>query len=214
MTHIVKLRWVTPDAEKQLIEIAKISNPAKRDEPSPNLIGYLIKHKHWSPFEMVNLCFDVDTTRDIGRQLIRHKSMGVQEFSQRYADVSALGDPVFRECRMQDPTNRQNSVPCEDVELAEWWGYAQAHVWRKAWDHYQLALKQGIAKEVARVLLPEGMTPSNLTFNANLRSALHFCQVRGPHDGAQKEATQVAAGVEAIIREHFPATWEAWCDHA
>ena len=208
----VNLVWITPDAEALLVKIAKVSNPARQDEPSPRLIRYLIDHGHWSPFEMVNLCIEVSTTRDIGRQMLRHWTMRPQEFSQRYADVSALGEPVYREARMQHPKNRQASVASDDPALAEWWRSAQEVAWATAESIYREALSRGIAKEVARVVLPEGMTPSRLYFNAPLRSALHFCQQRTIKNGAQKEIVEIADGVRAILDEHMPQTWAAFSE--
>lgn len=205
----VGLVWITPDAEKHLLSIAKVSNPERQHEPSPRLIRYLIEHGHWSPFEMVNLCIEVETTRDIGRQMLRHWTMRPQEFSQRYADVGALGEPVYRECRMQHPTNRQASVPCEDRGLALWWQARQEHVWRETQEVYRLATQRGIAKEVARAVLPEGLTPTRMYFNTHLRTAIHFCQLRTLAHGAQKEIVEVADGVRALIKDHLPTVWEA-----
>lgn len=209
MSHTASLTWITPDAEELLIKIARVSNPAADHVPAPHLINYMIYHRHWSPFEMVNLCIEVETTRDIGRQMLRHWTMRSQEFSQRYADVARLGDPVIREARMRHPTNRQASKPCPDADIDAWWRSEQQAVWDKAAESYRMALKMGIAKEVARAVLPEGLTPSRLYFNANLRSAIHFCEARTIEAGAQTEIVRIADDVRAIIAEHFPQTSEA-----
>lgn len=206
----VRLIWVTPDAEDLLTYIARVSNPSKQSEPTETLIGYLMSNDHWSPFEMVNLCFEMNTTRDIGRQFLRHWTMRPQEFSQRYQDVTLLGEPVYREARMQHPTNRQMSMPCEDQEIADWWQIAQAQVWGVIERHYKEALRRGIAKEVARAILPEGMTPSKLYFNAPLRTALHVVNIRSKKHGAQDEAVKLAQGIEEILEAEFPKTMIAF----
>src|SRR5690625_2465297 len=209
MSHSATLDWITPDAEERLIKIARVSNPGGDTMPAPHLIGYMIRHRHFSPFEMVSLCIEVETTRDIARQMLRHSSMRPQEFSQRYASVERLGDPVYREARMRHPSNRQASIPCESEDLQQWWFREQHEVWVRAESAYQMALRLGIAKEVARAVLPEGLTPSRLYFNATLRSAIHFCQARTIEEGAQSEIVRIADDVRAIIAEHFPQTFEA-----
>lgn len=207
----VKLVWVTPHAERHLIYMAKISNPTRQHDPAPKLISYLMRKRHWSPFDMVNICFETDrVSRDTSRQMLRHWSIHPQEFSQRYADVRALGEPIYREARMQHPTNRQASVPCEDEALAGWWHMRQRKVWLEAEAAYGEALERGIAKEVARNVLPEGMTPSRLYMNATIRSALFFCTSRTLEEGAQKEIVAVADGLRALVKEHLPQTWEAF----
>ncbi|MEM9840586.1 MAG: FAD-dependent thymidylate synthase, partial [Pseudomonadota bacterium] len=210
LAHAVKLAWITPNAEDVLLYIAKVSNPAKQSEPAPHLLRYLIEHDHWSPFEMINICFEVNTTRDIGRQFLRHWTMRAQEFSQRYQDVSVLGGPIYREARMQHPTNRQASLPCDDPALEAWWYNEQMAVWNRAKLAYDQALEKGIAKEVARVVQPEGMTPSRLYFNAPLRTALFVTHIRSKEHGAQDEAVRVADGLRALLAEHMPATVEAF----
>lgn len=206
----VRLIWATPNGEELLTYIAKVSNPAKQDEPAPHLIRYLMEHGHWSPFEMVNLCFELNTTRDIGRQFLRHWTMRPQEFSQRYQDVTVLGDPVFRDARMQHPDNRQASLPCDDPDLQTWWDQAQGRVWGLAVETYRQALEKGIAKEVARVVMPEGMTPSKLYFNAPLRTVLHMVPVRSKKGGAQDEAVEIAKAVAGLVKDEFPDTYAAW----
>lgn len=158
---------------------------------------------------MVNLCVEVNTTRDIGRQLLRHSSMRFQEFSQRYADVSELPQAPLREARLKHPTNRQASVPTTDEVLTVWWKSAQEDVRAAAETAYQIALDYGIAKEVARAVLPEGLTMSRLYINGTLRSWLHCCDVRRGN-GTQAETQAVADAVWAVIKAECPAIAEAW----
>jgi thymidylate synthase (FAD) len=203
------LRWATPNGEQLLADMARISAPENIGKDAAKLIGYLIRNKHWSPFEMINACIDITTTRDIGRQILRHSSLRPQEFSQRYADARKLGGPVFRECRMQDTKNRQNSLPCDDLAISAWWRIEQQIVWDVAACAYSAALDRGIAKEVARAVLPEGLQPTAMVFNGTLRSWLHFCDLRMGH-GTQSECMAVAKACYAIIAEQFPAMVAAW----
>lgn len=207
----VRLVWSTPDGEDLIAYMARVSAPDNQDNAAtaPRLIGYLIRNRHWSPFEMVNVCFEIETTRDIGRQLLRHRSFTFQEFSQRYADVSALPAAPLREARMQDPKNRQNSTACEDEWLAGWWAHMQQHLAETTADLYRHALDLGIAKEVARAVLPEGLTPSRMYMNGTLRSWLHFVDVRDGH-GAQKEATDIARAVRAELAALYPSVMAAF----
>lgn len=207
----VRTVWATPDGDKLIAEMARVSNPSGvTRRTDAQLIAYLIRHKHWSPLEMANLCVEVDTTRDIGRQFLRHWTLRPQEFSQRYADIRVLSESgVVREARMQHPTNRQASLPCNDAGLAEWWEHRQRWVWGQAVDAYAMALDRGIAREVARVVLPEGMTPTRLFFNGNLRSWLHFTDLRTGH-GTQAEAVALAAAIEGEVEKAFPAAVEAY----
>lgn len=208
----VELVWTTVNGDELIAKMARVSNPDNEDnmETAPKLISYLIKHKHWSPFEMANMCVLVETTRDISRQLLRHRSFSFQEFSQRYAVVPK--EPVLREARMQDPKNRQNSVPVngeEEEYFAERFVVNQKHVWHVACSAYEHALEMGIAKEQARALLPEGLTPTRLYMNGTIRSWLHFIALRGGN-GTQKEATQIANAVAEILSSHYPLTWKAY----
>lgn len=206
----VTIHWITPDAQAVIVEAARVSSdPNASKRPDADLLRYLIRNKHFSPFEMSNMSLRIETTRDIGRQLLRHRSFHFQEFSQRYSDVSMLGDPVFREARMQHPTNRQASVECKDDRLPKAWQNAQERVWRLAKDAYEWALSEGIAKEVARAALPEGLTPSALYMNGTIRSWIHFCDVRSIEAGAQKEIAEIADGVKELLREHLPDVMEA-----
>lgn len=205
----VSLVWATPDADALIAKIARVSNPENEDNPdSERLIRYLIRHHHWSPFEMVDVCMEIKTTRDIGRQIIRHWSFRFQEFSQRYANVTALGEPVMREARMQDKTNRQSSLPCSNDELAKWWKDAQRDVYNLASVRYELALVNGIAKEQARVLLPEGMTPTRMYMKGDLRSWIHYCQLR-KGNGTQKEHADIAGEAWEVLRSVVPLVVQA-----
>lgn len=207
----VRLVWSTPNGEDLIAYMARVSAPDNQDntETAPRLIGYLIRNRHWSPFEMVNVCFEIETTRDIGRQLLRHRSFSFQEFSQRYADVSALPAAPLREARMQDPVNRQNSLPCLDAGVSGAWADLQTKHLAASMSLYHTALMSGIAKEVARAVLPEGLTPSRLYMNGTLRSWLHFIDVRDGH-GAQKEATDIARAVRAELAALYPSVMAAF----
>jgi thymidylate synthase (FAD) len=186
---------------------ARVSNPTNQNntETAEKLLKYLVRNQHWSPFEMVNVVMEINTTRDIARQILRHRSFSFQEFSQRYAAVDALySGPIFREARLQDTKNRQNSTSTEDEELQRDWLDAQRSIWYRAYDTYQLALDAGIAKEQARALLPEGLTPSRLYMNGTLRSWIHYCQLR-MGNGTQKEHAEVARSAWQELLPHFPA---------
>lgn len=205
----VKLVWVTPNGDDLIAYMARVSNPANQDNPdSARLIAYLIRNQHWSPLEMVNAVVEINTTRDIGRQILRHRSFSFQEFSQRYADASLLGDMVERECRLQDAKNRQNSLECDDPAAEVSWYRAQEFVWNAARSAYRNALLNGIAKEQARALLPEGLTPSRLYMNGTLRSWVHYLQLR-MDDATQKEHREIAAQIADVLRGAFPATMKA-----
>lgn len=205
----VSLVWATPEADALIAKIARVSNPANEDNPNAErLIRYMIRHKHWSPFEMVSICMEIRTTRDIARQILRHRSFSFQEFSQRYADVSALGEPVFREARRQDKTNRQSSLPCSNDELSGWWKDTQRDIYELASVRYELALMNGIAKEQARALLPEGLTPTRMYMKGDIRSWLHYCQLR-KGNGTQKEHADIAVAAWEVLRGVVPAVVQA-----
>jgi len=206
----VSLVWVTPNAEELVARMARVSNPANQNNPAsaPKLLKYLIKNKHWSPFEMVNVCLEIETTRDIARQILRHRSFSFQEFSQRYAVATGF---ELSEARLQDDKNRQNSLETEDRQLAYWWEGAQRRVLTEAQFMYESALAKGIAKEQARKLLPEGMTQSRMYMNGTLRSWLHFIEIRCDK-ATQKEHREVAEKVRGIIYEQFPAIKEVLSD--
>lgn len=198
----VKLIWATPCAEDLIAHMARVSNPKGQENPenSDRLIRYLIKHQHWSPFEMVNICLEIKTTRDIARQILRHRSFSFQEFSQRYAEAT---DWDLSEARLQDTKNRQNSLETDDKELARWWQEEQQSLIRAAKSSYTHALQLGIAKEVARKLLPEGLTMSTMYMNGTLRSWIHYVQLRcGPE--TQKEHREVAQKCKEILEGICP----------
>lgn len=184
---------------------ARVSNPSNQLNTSTNkqLLKYLIKHKHWSPFEMVSICLEIETTRDIARQILRHRSFSFQEFSQRYADPVAELDFMLRETRLQDVKNRQNSLDTEDVELIEEWVYRQNLVIEMIKANYQWARSHNIAKEQARVILPEGNTISRLYMNGTLRSWIHYIQLR-TDPSTQKEHREIAEECKEEIKKIFP----------
>ena len=190
---------------------ARVSNPSNQmnNETSEKLIKYLIKHAHWSPLEMVNACLEINTTRDIAHQIVRHRSFAFQEFSQRYANPEEMGDMfVHREARMQDKKNRQNSVDLdenniEDMHLAMIWSSYQNKVIQEAKEAYKWAIENGIAKEQARVVLPEGLTKTRLYMNGSIRSWIHYIELRGGH-GTQKEHMEIAHACAKVIAEIFP----------
>lgn len=182
---------------------ARVSNPANQHNTENNeqLLRYLIKNNHWSPLEMVNICLEIETTRDIARQILRHRSFSFQEFSQRYA-VTDL-DFEIREARLQDTKNRQNSIETNDTELKERWDSLQVEVSNLVKHAYSWAIDSGIAKEQARVILPEGMTRSRLYMSGTLRSWVHYIQLR-TGNGTQKEHQQIALACVDAIEPIFP----------
>jgi len=190
---------------------ARVSNPTNQMNAttSEKLIKYLMKHKHWSPLEMVDVTMEVETTRDIARQMLRHRSFSFQEFSQRYADVSEFGEMFeYSEARLQDAKNRQNSVETDDLFLKEAWESYQKKVMRNAQEAYTWAINRGIAKEVARKILPEGLTKSRMYMKGSLRSWIHYLEVRGEDSGTQKEHMEVAKEIAKVIAELFPINKE------
>jgi len=186
---------------------ARVSNPANQNNLStaPKLIQYLVRENHWSPFEMVHITMEINTTRDIGRQILRHRSFAFQEFSQRYA-VSETFEK--RDGRLQDTVNRQNSIESDDKMLSESWNMMQAEVILKAKEAYKWALDRGIAKEQARAVLPEGNTQTTMYMAGSLRSWIHYCELRMAN-GTQKEHMDVAKQCWSIIEGHFPDVVEA-----
>ena len=204
----VELVWATPDLEEKVAYCARVSNPnnQRNHETAPKLLKYLLKHKHFSPFEMANVCMEIETTRDIARQILRHRSFSFQEFSQRYAEVSEF---ETRECRMQDNKNRQNSLITDDLDTQEWWWAAQNRVKSEAEFMYQAALNRGIAKEQARALLPEGMAVSRMYMNGTLRSWLHYIEVR-TDPSTQKEHRDVAEACKSVIATLCPSIMEIY----
>jgi thymidylate synthase (FAD) len=185
---------------------AKVSNPANQinKETSERLIKYLIKHQHWSPLEMVNATLEIETTRDIAHQIVRHRSFSFQEFSQRYADPTTMEDwYTMREARLQDTENRQNSIDTDDMELTIEWFKKQSEVQQASERAYRWAIDNNIAKEQARVVLPEGMTKTRLYMNGTIRSWVHYIELRGAN-GTQKEHLEIAHACAKIIAEIFP----------
>ena len=193
------------DAQELIAYCARVSNPSNQlnTETSEKLIKYLVKHQHWSPLEMVSACIEITTTRDIARQILRHRSFSFQEFSQRYADPTKDLNFVTREARLQDPKNRQNSVQVDDTDLQNEWFRAQQRVIYAAKREYEWAIKNGIAKEQARAVLPEGLIESRLYMNGTLRSWVHFIELRSAN-GTQKEHQEVAVACAKVISTIFP----------
>jgi thymidylate synthase (FAD) len=186
---------------------ARVSNPANQanTKTTPKLLDYLIKHKHWSPFEMASACIEIETTRDIARQLLRHRSFSFQEFSQRYADIRDLNDDfVIREARLQDPKNRQNSIPNKDAALEDEWANKQLAIIEMVKMTYDWAIENGIAKEQARAILPEGNTVSRLYANGTIRSWIHYIELRSAN-GTQQEHMDLALAVAEAIGKIYPS---------
>jgi thymidylate synthase (FAD) len=188
---------------------ARVSNPSNQmnNETAEKLIRYLVNHKHWSPLEMVSACMEIETTRDIARQILRHRSFSFQEFSQRYADPTQDLDFVLREARLQDTKNRQNSIETDDEKLKEEWIRRQKAVINTCRDAYVWAIENGIAKEQARAVLPEGNTTSRMYMNGTLRSWIHFIELRSGN-GTQKEHMEVAVECAKVIANVFPMASE------
>jgi thymidylate synthase (FAD) len=193
------------DAQELIAYCARVSNPSNQfnTQTSEKLIRYLVEHQHWSPLEMVSACIEITTTRDIARQILRHRSFSFQEFSQRYADPTQDLNFVRRAARLQDTQNRQNSIETSDEDLALWWDSAQQEVIDLAKKHYARAVELGIAKEQARAILPEGNTVSKLYMNGTLRSWIHFIQLRSAN-GTQREHQEVARACAQVIAQIFP----------
>jgi thymidylate synthase (FAD) len=198
------------DAQELIAYCARVSNPSNQfnTDTSEKLIRYLVRHQHWSPLEMVSACMEITTTRDIARQILRHRSFSFQEFSQRYADPTKDLEFVLREARLQDTTNRQNSIELvqdnpEARNLAMGWERAQQRVKMAAIEAYDWAIKNGIAKEQARAVLPEGMMSSRLYVSGTLRSWIHYCELRSAN-GTQKEHQQIAVACAEAISKIFP----------
>lgn len=203
ISNEVTRNWMT--AEQLIAYCARVSNPANQDNPdSEKLLKYLVKNKHWSPFEMVHVIMEIQTTRDIGRQILRHRSFSFQEFSQRYANVTVMSGP--REARLQDPKNRQNSIELEsdDLGLSFDWITIQNDLMRDAQNAYEWAIENGIAKEVARSILPEGLTMSRMYMSGSLRSWIHYCELR-TGNGTQKEHREIATQCWNVIVDQFPS---------
>ena len=208
---LVNLVWTTPNGESLIAYMARVSNPSgqKKEDTNNKLLKYLVRNKHWSPFEMVNVCMEITTTRDIARQILRHRSFSFQEFSQRYADPTKDLDFELREARLQDLKNRQNSLENENPALAAWWEERQKRVINEAKEAYAWAIDNGIAKEQARSVLPEGNTLSKMYMNGTLRSWIHYVDLR-TDVATQKEHREVALQCKDILVQYYPFLEEIW----
>ena len=193
------------NAQELVAFCARVSNPSNQlnTETSENLIKYLIKNAHWSPLEMVSACLEIETTRDIARQMLRHRSFSFQEFSQRYANPVKDLEFIIRDARLQDPKNRQNSIENEDEEISKSWKEKQENLINEATNAYNWAIENGIAKEQARSVLPEGNTVSRLYMNGTLRSWIHYIELRSAN-GTQKEHMEIAIACAEVINKIFP----------
>ncbi|MFN3361155.1 MAG: FAD-dependent thymidylate synthase [Pseudanabaenaceae cyanobacterium] len=203
----VKLIWITPEAERVIAYCARVSNPKNQDNPNiAKLLHYCARHKHWSIFEMASMCVEINTTRAIATQILRHKSFSFQQFSLRYAEAEELTIP---EIRRQDPTNRQNSIDDLDPALKEWWQQEVVELYDRIQSLYKTALEKGIAKECARGILPLS-TAARLYMAGTIRSWIHYLQVRAnPSSGTQKEHYDVACQIKDIFREQMPEIYRA-----
>jgi thymidylate synthase (FAD) len=205
----VKLVHVTKDGDELIAYMARVSNPSNQSNPNNSkLIKYLIKHKHWSPFEMVNMCVEINTTRSISAQILRHRSFSFQEFSQRYAEV---GDPIFPALRRQDLDNRQNSIDDIGVNCQAEWFAEIASLYNQTSSLYKQMIKAGIAKECAREILPLA-SPTKLYMNGNLRSWFHYIDLRSSN-GTQLEHQTIANQVKLLVKQHFPNSYLAFFSH-
>jgi len=194
------------DIQDLIAFCAKVSNPSAQinSATSEKLLNYLVKHKHWSPFEMASACLEIETTRDIAHQIVRHRSFSFQEFSQRYANPKEMGDMFeYSEARLQDTKNRQNSIAVDDEKLQQEWDWAQRRIAVMAKKEYDWAIKKGIAKEQARKVLPEGLTKTRLYMNGTIRSWIHYIDLRGAN-GTQLEHMQIAHACAEAIAKIFP----------
>lgn len=208
----VDLQWITPKTDENIGYMARVSNVnAKPDDSSEKLITYLLSHKHFSPFEMACACVEIHTTRDIARQILRHRSFHFQEFSQRYAKVEEEPE-ISNQARMQDPKNRQNSIETESAEISDAWAWWQNRVWSFCWTAYTACLKVGIAKELARKLLPEGLTRTHMYMQGTIRDWLHYLAVR-LEEGTQYEHRCIANEIRSVLNGHCPVTFSA-AEHA
>lgn len=208
-----RLVWITPDAEQTIAYCARVSNPANQENREhAKLLQYCIRNRHWSPFEMASACVEIVTTRDIARQILRHRSFSFQEFSQRYARVDTLPRAPNRPPRLQDKTNRQASVETDDQSLIAGWLGQQEEVLKAASAAYRWAIERGIAREVARAVLPEGLTPSRMYMAGTIRSWIHYIELR-TGNGTQPEHVAVAQEIEQVLAPHLPTVLGAIRGH-
>ena len=208
--HTAKLVSITPDAEKQIVYMARVSNPSNQNnlETAPRLIKYLIKHKHWSPFEMASMQVEVETTRAIAAQILRHRSFSFQEFSQRYSSVDQLGTVGLPHLRSQDLKNKQASHDDLDPEMVALMDKQIQQIYHSTFDYYEYLLSKGVAKECARSILPLG-TPTRLYMSGTIRSFLHYTAIRAGIE-TQLEHRLIAEAIKDIIEEQLPSTYEAF----
>jgi thymidylate synthase (FAD) len=212
MTQKATIEWATPDIDNKIAYIARVSNPSNQDNPNiTGLLQYMIKHGHVSPFEMANVCMEIVTTRDIGRQILRHRSFSFQEFSQRYAEIDSLGEFSLKETRLQDVKNRQNSIVTDNLALQAWWETRQKRVIDECKAAYDWALANGIAKEQARGVLPEGLTPSKMYMNGSIRSWIFYLKQR-LDPSTQKEHRELAEKILEQLTIVAPVTFKAFFD--
>lgn len=205
--HYATLKWSTPNGDDLIAHMARVSNPkAKEGDPSEKLIRYLITHRHWSPFEMANMCVEILTTRDIGRQVLRHRSFSFQEFSGRYAAYEDILEG--REFRLQDSSNRQNSIEVDDHPAKNTWDALIRNMAHHARQQYEWAISNGVAKEQARALLPEGLVPTRMYMNGTVRSWIHYLHER-TQPGVQKEHRMLALSIQGVFALHFPQVFAA-----
>ena len=212
-TNQTKLIHITPNAEELIAYMARVSNPSNQSntETSAKLIKYLIDHQHWSPFEMVNMCVEINTTRSIAAQILRHRSFSFQEFSQRYADVTSIGVPVIPSLRRQDLKNRQNSIDDLSAEKKQQYMRRIQQHFAEAEDLYREMVSAGVAKECAREVLPLS-SPTRIYMNGSIRSWLHYCDLRTGH-GTQREHAVIAGQIQDILYVELPNVCEAmWSD--
>lgn len=202
MVPEVKLVWITPNCDDVITYCARVSSPKNQfnKATAPKLLKYLLDHKHVSPFEMASACMEITTSRDIGRQILRHRSFSFQEFSGRYQVYPKLHPD--REARLQDLKNRQNSLPCPDTWIVNWWRETQEAIAAQSLEAYSKALEWGIAKEQARAILPEGLTPTRMYMSGTIRSWIHYWEVRG--DDAQREHRDVARLTKEVLLKETP----------
>jgi thymidylate synthase (FAD) len=207
--HTAQLIHITPNAEELISYMARVSNPSNQSNitSAPKLIRYLIEHQHWSPFEMVNMCVEINTTRSIAAQILRHRSFSFQEFSQRYSDVTSIGVPVTPSLRRQDLTNRQNSIDDLSAEKKQQYIRRIQQHFAEAEDLYREMVSAGVAKECAREVLPLS-SPTRIYMNGSIRSWLHYCDLRTGH-GTQREHAVIAGQVQDMLYEHLPNVSEA-----
>lgn len=210
MTNTAKLFDAPQNIDQKIVYLARVSSE-KQDNPNyQGLIKFLIREGHWSPFDMCNLTFEINTQKDVAIQLLRHQALNPQEWSQRYADCSDMRSEL-RECRLQDENNRQNSLPCLNADLIDWWVNVQKEVQEVTFFYYESALKKGIAKEVARSVLPIGLTDTKMYFNGTIRQWLFYCKSR-MHHSTQKEHRIVANDVFKVLLEVAPCTTKAFAE--